>query len=133
MNEIIIIGAGPAGVSMAVEAVNAGISTDKILILEKAEEHSFTIKKYYPDNKLVTANFKGFAAECTGVMCLDDSSKHETISYLDKAIDDHNLIVHYSETVYKIHQEKSEQKFIIYTDKNTYEAKVVVIAVGILG
>ena len=133
MNEIIIIGAGPAGISMAVEAVNAGISTDKILILEKAEEHSFTIKKYYPDNKLVTANFKGFAAECTGVMCLADSSKHETISYLDKAIDDHNLIVHYSETVYKIHQEKSEKKFFIYTDKQTYEAKVVVIAVGILG
>ena len=50
MNEIIIIGAGPAGISMAVEAVNAGISNDKILILEKAEEHSFTIKKYYPDN-----------------------------------------------------------------------------------
>lgn len=44
MKDIIIIGAGPAGISMAVEAVNAGISTDKILILEKSEEHSFTIK-----------------------------------------------------------------------------------------
>lgn len=133
MKDIIIIGAGPAGISMAVEAITAGISTDKILILEKSEEHSFTIKKYYPDNKLVTANFKGFAAACTGVMCLADSSKHETISYLDKSIEDHKLNVHYSETVYKIHQEKSEQKFVIYTDKNTYEAKVVVIAVGILG
>ena len=133
MKDIIIIGAGPAGISMAVEAANAGISTDKILILEKSEEHSFTIKKYYPDNKLVTANFKGFAAACTGVMCLADSSKHETISYLDKSIEDHKLNVHYSETVYKIHQEKSEQKFVIYADKNTYEAKVVVIAVGILG
>ncbi len=133
MNEIIIIGAGPAGISMAVEAVNAGISKDKILIVEKAVEHSFSIKKYYPDNKLVTANFKGFAAACTGVMCLADSSKHETISYLDKAIEDHKLNVHYKETVHKIHQGKSEQNFIIYTDKNTYEAKVVVIAVGILG
>ena len=45
MNEIVIIGAGPAGISVAVEAVNAGISADKILILEKAAEHSFTIKK----------------------------------------------------------------------------------------
>ena len=133
MKDIIIIGAGPAGISMAVEAVNAGISKDKILILEKAEEHSFTIKKYYPDNKLVTANFKGFAVACTGVMCLADSSKHETISYLDKTIEENELNVHYSETVYKIHQEKNEQKFIIYTDKNTYESKVVVIAVGILG
>lgn len=103
MKEIIIIGAGPAGISMAVEAINAGISTDKILILEKAEEHSFTIKKYYPDNKLVTANFKGFAAACTGVMCLADSSKQDTISYLDKSIEGHKLNVHYKETVYKIH------------------------------
>ncbi len=133
MKDIIIIGAGPAGISMAVEAVNAGISTDKILILEKSEEHSFTIKKYYPDNKLVTANYKGFAAACTGVMCLADSSKHETISYLDKSIEDHKLNVHYSETVYKIHQDKTKQKFVIYTDKNTYKSKVVVIAVGILG
>lgn len=133
MKDIIIIGAGPAGISMAVEAVNAGISTDKILILEKSEEHSFTIKKYYPDNKLVTANYKGFAAACTGVMCLADSSKHETISYLDKSIEDHKLNVHYTETVYKIHQEITEQKFVIYTDKMTYEAKIVVIAVGILG
>lgn len=133
MKNIIIIGAGPAGISMAVEAINAGIASENILILEKAEEHSFTIKKYYPDNKLVTANYKGFAAACTGVMCLADSSKHETISYLDKAIEDHKLNVHYQENVYKIHQEKSRQKFVIYTDKNVYEAKVVVIAVGILG
>jgi thioredoxin reductase (NADPH) len=133
MKDIIIIGAGPAGISMAVEAINAGISTEKILILEKSEEHSFTIKKYYPDNKLVTANFKGFAAVCTGVMCLADSSKHETISYLDKTIEENGLNVHYSETVYKIHQEKNEQKFVIYTDKNIYESTVVVIAVGILG
>ena len=133
MKDIVIIGAGPAGISMAVESENAGISAENILILEKADEHSFTIKKYYPDNKLVTANYKGFAAACTGVMCLADSSKNETISYLDKAIETHKLNVHYQENVYKIHQEKSEQKFVIYTDKNVYEAKVVVIAVGILG
>ena len=130
MKDIVIIGAGPAGISMAVESENAGISAENILILEKADEHSFTIKKYYPDNKLVTANYKGFAAACTGVMCLADSSKNETISYLDKAIETHKLNVHYQENVYKIHQEKSEQKFFIYTDKNVYEAKVVVIAVG---
>jgi len=41
MYELVIIGAGPAGISMAVEAVKSGISKDKILIIEKAEEHSF--------------------------------------------------------------------------------------------
>ncbi len=133
MYDIIIIGAGPAGISMAVEAVNSGIEKNKILILEKAAEHSFTIKKYYPDNKLVAANYKGFEAACTGVMCMTDSSKQETISFLDKTIEDYKLKVNYDEVVYKIHHKKDENKFIVSTDRNIYESKIVVIAVGILG
>ncbi|RMD51402.1 MAG: cbb3-type cytochrome oxidase assembly protein CcoS, partial [Ignavibacteria bacterium] len=132
MYEIIIIGAGPAGISMASEAVEAGIDSEKILLLEKAHEHSFTIKKYYPENKLVTANFKGFKAECTGTMCLIDSTKQETISYLDKTIADKNLTVHYNETVYKIDKDE-DGIFTIFTDKDQYRSKVVTIAVGILG
>ncbi len=133
MFQIIIIGAGPAGISMGVEARNFGVSEERILILEKAHEHSFTIKKYYPETKLVTANYKGFTPTCTGVMCLTDSSKHETISYLDKAIEDHKLNVNYNETVYKIDKNNSTQTFTVYTDKNTYQTVVVAIAVGILG
>lgn len=132
MYDLIVIGAGPAGISMAVEARNAGIDSSKILIIEKAEEHSFTIKKYYPDTKLVTANYKGFEAKCTGVMSIPDLTKHETISYLDKAILDYNLQVHYNETVWKLHQ-NDDKTFIVYTDKNQYHAKIVTIAIGILG
>lgn len=132
MYEIVIIGAGPAGISMAVEAFNAGIDSSKILLIEKAEEHSFSIKKYYPDSKLVTANYKGFEAKCTGVMCIPDLTKHQTISYLDKAIIDHNLQVKYSETVWKLHQNE-DKSFIIYTDKGEYHSKIVAIAIGILG
>lgn len=133
MYEIIIIGAGPAGISMGVEAHNFGVNPKKLLIIEKAEEHSFTIKKYYPDKKLVTANFKGFTPVCTGVMCLTDSSKHETISYMDKAIEDSNLNVHYHESVYKIDKNVTENSFKIYTDKDIYQSRIVAIAVGILG
>lgn len=133
MYEIIIIGAGPGGLSMAVEARTFGVPSDKVLIIEKTNEHSFTIKKYYPDNKLVTANFKGFTPQCTGVMCLTDSYKHETISYLDKTIENYDLNVHYNETVSKIIKSEDQQKFTIITDKGTYTSKTVAIAVGILG
>ncbi len=34
---IVVIGAGPAGISMAVEARNAGIPASGILVLEKAQ------------------------------------------------------------------------------------------------
>ncbi len=133
MYQIIIIGAGPAGLSMGVEARSFGVREDHILILEKAHEHSFTIKKYYAENKIVTANFKGFTPTCTGVMCLSDSTKLETISYLDKAIEDYNLNTHYNETVNKIERDNGKQKFKLFTDKNVYESTVVAIAVGILG
>jgi thioredoxin reductase (NADPH) len=67
------------------------------------------------------------------VMCLVDSSKHETISYLDQTIQENNVHVRYSESVYRIHKEPSEQLFTLYTDKGQYDAVVVVIAIGILG
>ena len=133
MFDMVIIGAGPAGISMATEARSAGIDQTKILILEKAEEHSFSLKKYYPDNKLVTANYKGFDVVCTGVMCIVDSTKHETVSYLDQTIHENDIRVHYTETVHKIHKFPDEQRFTLTTDKGEYDAKVVVIAIGILG
>ncbi|MFK5957566.1 MAG: NAD(P)-binding domain-containing protein [Lutibacter sp.] len=133
MYEIVVVGAGPGGISMAVEARTFGIPSNKVLILEKANEHSFTIKKYYPENKMVTANFKGFTPVCTGVMCLVDSLKHETISYLDKTINKYELDVNYNETVSKIIKSNDEQKFTIITDKGEYTSKTIAIAVGILG
>jgi len=133
MYDMIIIGAGPAGISMATEARAAGVPSANLLILEKAVEHSFSIKKYYPDNKLVTANYKGFEAVCTGVMTLVDSSKHETISYLDRTISENAITVRYEETVFKIHKYPDQQKFTITTDKGSYDTVVVVIAIGILG
>lgn len=132
MYDLIVIGAGPAGISMAVEARHFGVSAEKILVIEKADEHSFSIKKYYPENKLVTANYKGFEAKCTGVMCIPDLTKHETISYLDKAIIENNIHVNYSESVWKIHK-NDDDTFIIYTDKSEYKTKVLTIAIGILG
>lgn len=130
--DIIIIGAGPAGISTAVEAKNAGVPSDKILIIEKSEAHSFTIRKFYPESKPVTANYKGMEAKCLGVMCLTDSTKEETISYLDKAIKENNLNVKYQETVYKIHR-NDDGTFIVFTDKDQYISKIVVVAIGILG
>jgi thioredoxin reductase (NADPH) len=133
MLDMIIIGAGPAGISMAVEARNAGVAPDRLLVLEKAEEHSFTLKKYYPDEKLVTANYKGFEAVCTGVMCMPDLTKHETISYLDKSLADHEVRVRYRETVHKIDKHEGRQLFTVSTDAGSYDTKVVAIAIGILG
>ncbi len=132
MFDILIIGAGPAGISLAAEARSAGIEADKIAIIEKMGEHSFSIKKYYPENKLVTANYKGLEARCSGVLCIPDLTKNEAITYLDKAILDNGLNVNYNESVWKI--EKDDKGiFIVYTDKGIYKSKITAVAIGILG
>ena len=64
--------------------MRAGIDRKKIVVLEKAEGHSWSIRKFYPEQKLVAANYKGISAICKGELCLLDSSKSETLSYLDK-------------------------------------------------
>jgi len=133
VQDIVIIGAGPAGISMAVESRTAGVPSERVLVIERAHEHSFAIRKYYPESKVVTANYKGFEAVCTGTMCLADSTKAEMLSYLDKAILDFDVRVRYNETVWKIHQDEGGRGFTVLTDKGQYETRVVAIAIGILG
>lgn len=131
MYEMIIVGAGPAGISMAAEARSAGIPAEQILILEKGAAHSWAIRKFYPDAKAVLANYKGIDAVCTGVMCIADMSKEETLTYIDQIIEQHKLSVHYNEGVHSIHPLENEG-FKVETSGGSYEAKRCVIAIGIL-
>lgn len=129
---MVIIGAGPAGVSMAVEAIRAGIPSTALVILEKADAHSWSIRKLYQEEKKVAANFKGRKAVCHGVMCISNMSKKETISYLDQAILENKINVRYGEEVHKIHYENGEG-FYIEAGKDKFFSQTCVIAIGIFG
>jgi thioredoxin reductase (NADPH) len=127
----VIVGAGPAGIALGAEAVSAGIPPERILVLERGDAHSWSIRKYYPEAKLVTANYKGLPAVCTGVLCLTDASKGQTLTYLDKAIADHRLDVRYNEPVHAIRPR--DGRFLVETPKATYHTRTCAIAIGILG
>jgi thioredoxin reductase (NADPH) len=131
MYEMIIIGAGPAGISMAAEARGVGISADRILILEKGDAHSWAIRKFYPASKPVLANYKGIKAVCTGVMCLTDMTKEETLTYIDRIIADCQLQVNYKEAVTAIRPQPAGG-FTIETSKGSYQTERCIIAIGIL-
>ncbi len=135
MYSLVIIGAGPAGISLAVEARAAGVPKEKILILEKAEAHSWVIRSLYPDKKLVTANYKGQKGVCHGVMCMPDMDKADTLNLLDNAIKNTGVEVHYQEEVSKIasFHENGKNRFEIETSKGLYESENVAIAIGIFG
>jgi len=48
--DLIIIGGGPGGIGSAVEAKVLGL--EKVLMIEKTDNHSHTIRKFYKDKKL---------------------------------------------------------------------------------
>lgn len=131
MYEMIIVGAGPAGISMAAEARTAGIPSEHIVVLEKGEAHSWAIRKFYPAKKVVLANYKGIEAVCAGVMCISDMSKDQTLTYIDRAIEQYQLSVQYNETVHTI-RPLEVGGFEVETSKARYEARRCVIAIGIL-
>jgi len=131
MYELITIGAGPAGISMAAEARTVGIPSEQVLVLEKGSMHSWAIRKFYPARKVVLANYKGIEAVCKGVLCISDMSKDETLTYIDRAIEQYQIRVHYDEAVNAI-RPLSGIGFAVETSHARYETRRCVIAIGIL-
>ncbi len=130
--DLIVVGAGPAGIALAAEARAAGVPANRILVLEKAREHSWIIRKYYPATKPVLANYKGIEAKCEGVLCIPDLTREETLTYLDRAIRDSGAEVRYREEVHSIGREP-DGRLHVESGSGVFRAPVVVIAIGILG
>ena len=131
-HDLLIVGAGPAGISTAVEARDAGIPADKIVVLEKGPLHSYAIRKFYPDEKRVDAVYKGIPAVCEGRVCIVDGTKQQTLDFLDQTIKQWEIDVRYDEGVDTILR-REDGTFEVQTPKGTFQARVVVVAIGVLG
>ncbi len=59
--DLIIIGGGPGGIGSVVEAKELGL--EKVLMIEKTDNHSHTIRKFYKDQKRVDKDWQGQAVE----------------------------------------------------------------------
>ena len=70
MYDLVIIGAGPAGIALAAEARAVGHEPSSVLIIEKGTQHNWAIRQFYPAHKKTTANYKGHVAECEGLLCI---------------------------------------------------------------
>src|SRR6266850_620248 len=135
MYDLIIIGAGPGGIALAAEACASGISQSQILVLEKGATHNSAIRQLYPDQKLTTANYKGFDARCEGLLCVSDMTKSETIEFFDKVIADHRINIQFNAEVFGMQRlnQDGEARFQVESSNGTYESKVLAVAIGIFG
>jgi thioredoxin reductase (NADPH) len=131
MYDLIIIGAGPGGLALAAEANASGLASSQILVLEKGPTHNTAIRQLYPAQKLTTANYKGFAARCEGLLCVDDMSKQETLEFFDKVISDYQINIQFNAEVYGM--SRLNPGFRVESSQGDYESKVLAVAIGIFG
>jgi thioredoxin reductase (NADPH) len=134
MHDLIIIGAGPGGIALAAEAFASGIDPSQILILEKGPTHNSAIRQLYPEKKLTTANYKGFAARCEGLLCVRDMTKPETLQFFDKIISDYQVNIQFNAEVFGMRRsEEGGARFRVESSQGVYDSKVLGCAIGIFG
>jgi thioredoxin reductase (NADPH) len=135
MHDLIIIGAGPGGIALAAEAFASGIDPSQILILEKGPTHNSAIRQLYPEKKLTTANYKGFAARCEGLLCVRDMTKPETLQFFDKIISDYRVNIQFNAEVYGMERGERNDgaRFRVESSQGVYESRVLACAIGIFG
>ncbi|HEX4999623.1 MAG TPA: NAD(P)-binding domain-containing protein [Terriglobia bacterium] len=133
--DLVVIGAGPGGIALAAEASACGFSGGRAVVLEKAASHNWAIRQFYPEQKLTAANYKGFAAQCEGLLCISDMTKAETLEYFDRIIETYDLRIDYDTEVFRATRvaHASGGRFEIETSRGRYEARVLAVAIGILG
>jgi thioredoxin reductase (NADPH) len=135
MYDLLIIGAGPGGIALAAEADASGIDPSQILILEKGSTHNSAIRQLYPEQKLTTANYKGFAARCEGLLCVHDMTKPETLKFFDQIISDYHINLLFNAEVFGMRRLEAEggARFGVASSQGVFESKVLACGIGIFG
>src|SRR5215467_1815800 len=130
--DLLIIGAGPAGLAAAVEAQRAGISN--LLVLEKGPSHSQMIRTYYKEGKRVDAQYAGVEALCSGILCLRDGNREGYLAMMEHVIEFSRIPVLYNTEVWSLRRTAAIDSFTATTTAGLkYRARFVIIAIGKMG
>lgn len=98
--DIAIIGGGPGGIGTAIEAAVHGV--ERILLIDKADNHSSTIRKFYKDNKRVDKDWKGQSVEIEGNIPFMDGTKESTLNFFDQLLDQEKIEALFNTEVEKL-------------------------------
>lgn len=127
--DLIIIGGGPGGIGAAVEAKVLGL--DKVLMIEKTDNHSHTIRKFYKDQKRVDKDWQGQEVELEGNVAFVDGTKESTLDYFDKLLDDEVIEARFNCAVEKV--EKENDIFFVSSGCGVDKAKNIIVSIGRMG
>jgi thioredoxin reductase (NADPH) len=127
--DLIIVGGGPGGVASAVEA--SIFKMENILLIEKGENHSQTIRQYYKDSKRVDKDWKGQSVDMVGNVDFFDGTKESTLEYFELLLDSDKLETLFNTEVDRV--VKEDDLFSVVTPQGDFSAKHVIVAIGRMG
>ena len=125
--DLLIVGAGPAGLSAAAAAQQEGLS---YLVVEQGLIADTVY--HYPVGRTVFSTVNELELR-PGTLhpCRDKPTREELLSHYVRFVLDHNLRVNTGEGVTEIARE-GEEGFIVRTTRAAYHARRVLISVGIM-
>lgn len=129
--DIAIIGGGPGGIGTAIEAAVHGI--ENILLIDKADNHSSTIRKFYKDNKRVDKDWKGQSIDIEGNIPFIDGTKESTLDFFDQLLDEEKIDTAFNTEVENIVRDEKNDCFLITTGTKSFKAVAVVVTIGKMG
>jgi thioredoxin reductase (NADPH) len=125
---IAVIGAGPAGLALGVEARRAGIAGT--VIFEKAKHPCNTVVTLYRHGKRVDPVYRKIALTPMGSLSFETRSRESFLLWMDEVVADHHLDIRFSHEVLDLH--KQNGRFVITCVNGTArQAEIVVIAIGV--
>ncbi len=125
VKDLVVVGAGPAGISAAYEAKKAGLS---YLVLEKGLIGN-TIYNYPVGLTVFSTTNELEFREGDIEPAREKPTREELLSYYVRFCLDNELNIQTEETVLSVEQ-AADHRFIVKSDKGTYEARNVLFAMG---
>jgi thioredoxin reductase (NADPH) len=123
--DLIIIGAGPAGLSAAEAAAREGLS---YLVIEKGTIAD-TIRAYPVGRTLFSTPNELEMQEGTLKPCREKPTREELLSHYIQFVLSHDLHINTGETVVRVEQSAANE-FVVATDKGSYRAARILFAIG---
>lgn len=128
--DLIIVGGGPAGIAASVEA--AILQMPKVLLLEKGDNHSTTIRKFYKDDKRVDKDYKGERIDLSGNIKFETATKGDVLDLFSECVFGNYIEALFNTEVESI--QKNGEYFEVSTVNNDkYTSKYVVVSIGKMG
>lgn len=128
--DLVVIGGGPCGIASIVEAKKQGL--ENVLLLEKGDNHSQTIRQFYKDKKRVDKEYKGMDSETKGNVGFEAGTKESVLNYFDELLDNEKFDSYFKMEVEKV-EKLNEGPFYITTPISGFRAHNVIVAIGKMG